>query len=282
MARRPRNKRVDDGGRMVLTDRDRSIVLAVHENRFLRRDQIERLFFTTTSACNARLVKLYQHRFLDRLFLPVDIGSSQAVYALDRFGAGIVAQTRNVPASAIGWRRKHNRVEFFFLEHTVAVSELNVALQLALRERCDAGLIAWRREAYLKRERVQDPEDCEARLWVAPDAFFGISAPQGRCFFFVEVDMGTETLERVRRKLVAYREYWKSGAYLERYGCKSFRVLIIAQGPDRLANLILMAADLGARNMFLFALAQSVSSNVLGPIWLRPNCLDPVTLLDQP
>jgi len=63
---------------LVLTERDRAIILSVYENRFLRRDQIQRLFFSKSSlpACNMRLKKLYDHRFLDRLYKPVAVGSS--------------------------------------------------------------------------------------------------------------------------------------------------------------------------------------------------------------
>lgn len=131
MTRTPRNRRIPGIGRIIITPRDREIILAVYENRFLRRDQIERLFFSTTSACNQRLMPLYQHRFLDRLFLPVDIGSSQAAYGIDRLGAEVVARHLAVNPGQIQWRKKHNRVEFFFLEHVLAVAEINVLLQVS-------------------------------------------------------------------------------------------------------------------------------------------------------
>ncbi len=280
MTRRPRHRRDVSYPRMVLTERDRQIILAVHENRFLKRGQIERLFFATTSAANQRLAKLFHHGFLDRLYLPVEIGSAQAVYALDKKGADFVAGEQQVPVGRISWRRKHNRVEFFFLEHTVGVAEVNVALQLATRGRDDVELILWKREAFLPKDRVRDPDDWEEKLPVAPDAFFGIHGPQGRSFFFVEVDMGTENLERVRSKLVAYQEYWRSGTYQERYGVGHFRVLTITTGPQRLANLIDVAAGAGAKNMFLFSTAEAVSRDVLGPIWRKPNTVDPITILD--
>lgn len=265
---------------MVLTERDREIIRAVHENRFLRRDQIERLYFSTTAAANARLVALYQHRFLDRLYLPVELGSSQAVYALDREGAALIAREEQLHLSQVTWRRKHNRVEFFFLEHTVAVAELHVAFEVAIRERDDVALSQWKREAFLTREKLADPEDDDRKLIVAPDAFLGLSLPHGKAYFFVEVDLGTETIERFRRKIIAYQEYWRSGRYRERYGHANFRVLTVSEGPDRLAHLIKLAGDVGARNMFLFALEREVSSRVLGPIWFKPNTLDPTSLTD--
>lgn len=264
---------------MVLTERDREIIKAVHENRFLRRDQIERLFFSTTAAANARLLMLYQHRFLDRLYLPVELGSSQAVYALDREGAALIAHEEHLHLSQVRWKRKHNRIEFFFLEHTVAVAELHVALELSARGRDDVALTEWRREGFLTREKLSDPEDDERHLIVAPDAFFSLAVPGGSIYFFVEVDLGTETLERFRRKVRAYQEYYRGGRYTQRYDHRYFRVLTIGEGATRLANLIEVAREEGAGKMFLFGLASHVSASALGPVWFHPGSLSPNSLL---
>lgn len=87
MQKIPRNRQTVGVPRILLQKRDKEIILAVYENRFLKRDQIERLFFagSTRSACNQRLAKLYQHKFLDRIFLPIaGLVSSQATYALGK------------------------------------------------------------------------------------------------------------------------------------------------------------------------------------------------------
>jgi hypothetical protein len=280
MTRTPRNKRVKGYPRMVLTERDREIIRAVHANRFLRRDQVERLFFATTAAANARLLSLFQHHFLDRLYLPVAVGSSQAVYALDREGARLVAHDEHLHLAQVTWKRKHNRVEFFFLEHTVAVAELHVALEVATRSRDDVALIEWKRESFLVREKLRDPEDDERGLIVAPDAFFSLAVPGGSMYFFVEVDLGTETLERFRRKVRAYQEYHRSGRYTDSYDHRYFRVLTIGESAGRLANLIEVASEEGAGKMFLFGLAAHVSTSVFGPVWFYPGSLSPTSLLD--
>lgn len=280
MTRTPRNKRVKGYTRMVLTERDREIIRAVHENRFLRRDQIERLFFSTTAAANARLLLLFQHHFLDRLYLPVAVGSSQAVYALDREGARLIAHGEHLHLSQVTWKRKHNRVEFFFLEHTVAVSELHVALEVASRARDDVMVAEWKREGFLTREKLRDPEDDERRLFVSPDAFFALAVPGGSMYFFVEVDLGTETLERFRRKIRAYQEYYRTGRYEERHDHHSFRVLTVGESAGRLANLIEVAHEEGAGKMFLFGMASQISAAAFGPVWFHPGSLDPSSLLD--
>lgn len=280
--RLPRYKRTKDFQRMVLQARDIGIILAVYENRFLRRDQIERLFFKTTPTCNQRLQKLYQHKFLDRIIQPVDFGSSQAVYALDSVGAEVVAAKIGASKNQINWTRRHNQIEHLFMNHTLAVSELNVALQQAfrLREEKDVKLLFWKREGFLPREKVQDPENPERRLSVIPDAFFGLETERGKLFFFVEVDMGTETLDRFRTKIVAYREYWKTGAFSNRYTYRNFRVLTVTNGIQRLNNLIGVADKTGAKNMFLFTIDKLASSDIIGTSWYKPQSLDPVSILD--
>lgn len=277
----PRNNRTPGMPRILVQRRDKEIMLAVHENRFLKRDQIERLFFaqSSTSACNQRLASLYQHKFLDRLSLPVDVGSSQAVYALDKLGAEVVASHLSISPREVNWKRKHNKVEYFFLEHTVGVSEVNVQLQLALRERWDVKLLFWKREAFLPKDRVPDPEDYEGTLPVTPDALFGLERRQGRSFYFVEIDMGTETLDRFKRKVHAYQQYWKRGLYNERYNYSNFRVLTVTTGAERLNNLLEVAGDAGARNMFLFTVEELAKRDILGPIWFKPTTLKRISIL---
>lgn len=280
MERTPRNKRILGMPRVIIQRRDKEIILAVYENRFLRRDQIERLFFTTTSGCNQRLIKLYQHKFLDRLFLPINIGSSQAVYALDKLGAEVVASHLEVHKNQINWRRKHNKVEYFFLDHTIGVSEVNVSLQLVLKEKPEVGLLFWKREAFLPKDKVWDPYNMENSLPVRPDAFFGLQLKEGKSYFFVEVDMATETLDRYKRKLIAYQQYWSSGQYQKRYRYKNFRVLTVTTGPERMTNLLKVAESLGAKNMFLFTTRELVSKDMLGSIWFKPTTLNPISILD--
>jgi hypothetical protein len=265
---------------MVLQARDIDIILAVYENRFLRRDQIERLYFNKTSACNQRLQKLYQHKFLYRLYQPVDFGSSKAIYALDSVGAEVTAAKLGVGKRGICWTRRHNKVEGLFMEHTLAVSEIHVSLICALRNYEDITLMFWKREGFLPRERVHNPEDCEKKLSLIPDAFFGIQTDKGKLLFFVEADMGTETLDRFKTKIIAYREYWKSGQFKDRYTYRNFRVLTVTKGVQRLNNLVQIAENTGAKNMFLFTVSELASSDILGTSWYRPTNSDSISILD--
>jgi len=268
---------------IALTQRDKAIILFVYENRFLRRDQIQRLFFRDTSlpACNMRLKKLYEHRFLDRLFKPVAVGSSQAVYALDKRGAQLVASMLELPLSSVNWSRDHNRVEFLFMEHTLAVSEFNVALTIGLAKRPNLKNIFYKRGDKSLITRLPDPEGKKKYLIVSPDAFLGIEDFGGKSYFFLEADMGTETLSRFGDKIIAYKHFWKSGKYTEVYGFKNFRVLTIAESDRRLDNLIDATRKAGGKNMFLFTTFTEINRQTpLDRIWLSPISTLPINLLE--
>ncbi len=253
---------------MALTLRDKAIILSVYQNRLMRRDQIQRLFFPDASlpACNMRLRKLYEHRFLDRLLKPVVVGSAQAVYALDKHGADVVATTAMIDRHRVNWKRDHNRVEFLFMDHTLAVTEFKVNLDLALRERDDVDLAFYQRENKSLQTRVPDPGGKKKYLVVAPDAFFGLRTVDGNSYFFLEVDMGTEALRRFAEKVAAYKQYWKFGKYTKAHSFNHFRVLTVAESERRLVNLIDSTAKAGGKNMFLFATFAEVEKSILGPV----------------
>ncbi|MHB9053611.1 MAG: replication-relaxation family protein [Thermoleophilia bacterium] len=274
-----RNNRI---AAMQLTARDVTIILSVYENRFLKRDQIQRLHFADASvfACNRRLKKLYEHSFLDKLIKPVAVGSHQIVYALDRRGADVVASALEVDRHKIRWNRANNRVEFLFLEHTLGVSEIRVCLDLALAGRREE-LLFYQRGDKSHLRRISMTGAKKKYFVVAPDAFFGIQSGRGKHIFFLEVDMGTETLSRFTEKIVAYKRYWKSGQYKEEYGYNHFRVLTVAESERRLANLIQATGKAGGRQMFLFTTFSAIQSgSPLGSVWLSPFIDSPTSLLE--
>jgi hypothetical protein len=134
--------------RMRLTERDTQVVLAVHEYRTLRREQIEKLFFPSRNTANERLQRLYQHGFLDRRWSPVEFGqgTSQAIYLLAEKGADLVAQQLGIDRGAVAWQASHNEVGSLFLEHTLMVNDVRIAVTQA------AAKVGYTVETWLKEE----------------------------------------------------------------------------------------------------------------------------------
>jgi len=267
---------------MVLTARDVSIILSVYENRFLRRDQIQRLHFTGASlqAASARLKKLSNHKFLDKLQRAVAGGASQAVYALDKRGADVVAAALEIDRRKIRWNRANNRVEWLFMDHTLGISEFKVCLDVALAGRPEELLFYQRGEkSHLRRISMTGAR--KKYFVVAPDAFLGIQTGRGKCIFFLEVDLGTETLSRFAEKVKAYKRYWKSRQYTEEYGFNNFRVLTVCESDRRLSNLRQATGKVGGQRMFLFTTFQKVQQlSPLGNVWLSPVSDLPTSLLE--
>ncbi|MHB8181304.1 MAG: replication-relaxation family protein [Acidithiobacillus ferrivorans] len=267
---------------MALTARDVSIILSVYENRFLRRDQIQRLYFANTSliACNVRLKKLHENRFLDRLQRPATSVVAQAVYALDRRGAGVVSATLEIDRHKVKWNTANNNVEWLFMNHTLGISEFKVCLDLALAKRPEE-IFFYQRGDRSHLRRISMTGTKKKYFVVAPDAFFGIQSGRGKHIFFLEVDMGTETLSRFAEKVTAYKRYWKSHQYAEEYGFNHFRVLTVAESDRRLVNLIKATGKAGGRQMFLFTTFEAIhASNPLGSIWLSPFMDSPTSMLE--
>ncbi|MFA6001450.1 MAG: replication-relaxation family protein [Thermoleophilia bacterium] len=274
-----RNNRISP---MSLTARDVSIILSVYGNRFLKRDQIQRLHFSnaSVSACNMRLKKLEEHHFLDRLVKPVAVGSAQAAYALDKRGADVVATALEIDRRKVRWNRANNRVEFLFLEHTLGVSEIRVCLDTALAGRREE-LLFYQRGDRSHLRRISMTGGKKKYFVVAPDAFFGIQTGRGKCIFFLEVDLGTETLSRFAEKVTAYKRYWKSRQYTEEYGFNNFRVLTVCESDRRLDNLRQATGKVGGRQMFLFTTFSKIQNDSpLGSIWLSPFIDLPTSLLE--
>ena len=267
---------------MRLTERDVSIILSVYENRFLRRDQIQRLYFPNASliACNMRLKKLSEHNFLDRLQRPATSVMAQAVYALDRRGAEVVAYTLQIDRHKVKWSRAQNNVEWLFMDHTLGISEFKVCLDIALARRPEE-ILFYQRGDKSHLRRISMTRAKKKYFVVAPDAFFGIQSGRGKHVFFLEVDMGTETLSRFAEKVVAYKRYWKSHQYTEEYGFNHFRVLTVAESERRMLNLRQATGKAGGQRMFLFATFQAIQEkNPLARVWLSPISDLPTSLLD--
>lgn len=266
---------------MVLTKRDKEIVKAVYTYRLLTRTQVETLLFppdggqdhaTKTSVCQKRLKLLYQHEFLDRIHLPVvpNQGSRPIVYCLAERGAQLVANDLGVDRAAVNWRAKDNEVVFFFLEHTLRINDVRIALSLAA-QRHNWTMARWLTERELKslQERVRDPEQPERSLPIAPDAYFTLEQDDKRASFFLEVDQATEANKRFKAKVRAYLAYVASGRYQERYQTRSLRVLTVTTGEKRLANLVATTKEARGGDLFWFTTFNVATPEqiLVEPIW---------------
>ena len=268
--RRRAHERVKTLYRMEEGANDRRIVQLVYDYRLLSQRQLERLLRRSKPTVQRLLRRLYDHRYVERVFLPLaTFGSSPALYVLDKQGIDLLRRMGVEDFTGV----PDKTVSPMYIEHTLAINEFRIAVAQA----CEAHgwqLTRWLTENELKadydRVRIRARK---TRTALIPDSFFTLVVPEkGTTHFFLELDRGSEELKRFRDKVEAYVAYYKSGMYAQRYGAQGFRVLTVVDGvgEGRLKNLVddtARVAGIGRR--FWFAhLADATSGTVLTePIW---------------
>jgi hypothetical protein len=182
-----------------LTRRDRQIALDCFEHRVLTTRQLERLHFSGPRVGRRRLLALYQLRVLDRFrpCIPHGEGSAPYHWVLDEGGAHLIAAMRGIDRKQL--RFSHAAAvalaESSKLTHQLEVNELFTRLA---RDAARAGgsLSEWYGER----------TTCQLLGGRAIPDGYGVLRVPGRepVHLLVELDRGTEPLERLAAKAAAY------------------------------------------------------------------------------
>jgi len=180
-----------------VTERDLELLKVIHQHRILRRDQIQRLYprFPSTDFLNKRLKMLYDKHIIDRVYPPVGIGkgSSKQHVCLDRAGVILLGlDSYNKPISY----HKGQKILPLGWEHRVALNEY----ECRIREFCRS---IGARVVYYKTEKPYAYNDTR----IIPDITCVISHMNKGYSFFIEVDLGTEDLPYLKKKIDSYMSY---------------------------------------------------------------------------
>lgn len=246
--RSPRFKRTSSAPPLQLTDRDRQIIDHVFRHRFLRSTQIVNLAGGSRQQVLRRLHQLFHHGYLDRPRAQVDYyrnGSKPMVYGVGHRGAKHLEQSLAIPHRKVDWSAKNRNATRFFLEHTLAVAEVMVAMELACREHGDIELIHHNEELVKWNVQIRRGGNGHS-IGVIPDRVFGLrhkGKPTDVVWYFLEADRATMPVERqslkqtsFARKLLAYHETWRQGVLKKEF--PRFRVLNVTTTPARVRNLV--------------------------------------------
>jgi len=216
----------------TITTRDIGLLKLLYENkrRLLRRDQIERLYpvFESTKVLNRRLKFLFQKHVIDRIYPPVGLnqGSSQQHICLDR--AGIILLEIDNYNKPIIYDEFHTRRLPLGWEHKVLINEYECVLK-----NIDGQLIKY---------IVEDPIPYNDTKLI-PDIACVIRHDTKGYNLFLEIDLGTEDIPRVKEKLDNYKhlylsEAWKSHPICSIFKTKVFpKVLFFTKGVRRIKTL---------------------------------------------
>lgn len=284
--RNRRNERPENPRPMKETERDKEIVKLVYAYRILSQGQLARLLNKSRSTVQQSLVRLYHHRYLERVFKPIAyMGSSPTLYILDKRGIELMQRLGIEDFTGLPDKDISN----MFLEHTQAINEFRIAMAQAC-QRLDFKILEWKTENEIKADydkvNIKTQRGKTQAVPVIPDSYFVIELPGERVsHFFLELDRGTMTLERFKTKIAGYVNYYKQGAYEKRFEAKGFRVLtaVDTPGEGRLNNLISQTATIpGIGRRFWFAHLSSIAPETVLtiPIWTIAGSTQPEPLFE--
>jgi DNA-binding Lrp family transcriptional regulator len=298
--RLPRFKRATAVSPLQLTERDREIIRLIHQHRFLRSSHIKSLMNSSPQQILRRLQLLYHHRYLERPRAQIDYyrqgGSRAIVYGLGSKGSALLKRSFRLPGHALDWGGKNRVAGRQFLEHTLLVSDVMVAMELACRNKGEMRLLSGdsiplpnqtrqKRQPFQWRVNVSS----RGRIGLIPDRVFALEWGDHRAYFFLEADRGTMPIIRenisqssFHRKLLAYEATWTQNLHRTRFGFNRFRVLTVTAGVNRAQHLAEAAGRLEkGRGLFLFADAHSLLTKTpFSPIWKTAFSKEQTSLLN--
>ncbi|MCA1841260.1 MAG: replication-relaxation family protein [Actinomycetota bacterium] len=187
--------------------RDTKICLALYNHRVLTTHHIKELFFENDRVCRRRLERL-RELGLVKPFRPRKAqGSYPNHHVLGDLGVYVVAAELGTDVKALGLRKdRMTKIAFSpKLQHQLSVNSFFTKLAWECRHGSGIRLTSWRSELQLAKGWWEGYSiaDGEAKLWSA----------YGKTSFLLELDMGTESPQRIDRKLFDYGHFLEFGAY---------------------------------------------------------------------
>lgn len=280
---------------LLVTARDRAIINAVFEYRFLRMDQIITLVGGTPKTLRNRMTELFHAGYVDRLRTQQP---GINAYALGQQGVEFV-DADDEDYARLDWRRKNTKASWHFIEHTLAIADFRIELQKAMRSRPDirmidgSALIAAIRQTVpakattnplVLRETITlhifEPRLGEARpktelVGTVPDYAFLFVLPDGKQrAFMIELDRSTMpvahrgfTQSSVEKKLRVYAAAARAEASSARWGLDTFRVIFVTDKPARSSRIAELARTVHPELFWTAELDGITATSMLQPMW---------------
>ncbi|MFI5746563.1 replication-relaxation family protein [Streptomyces sp. NPDC051644] len=238
--------------RRRLSERDVSLLGALHRVRLLNLRQVQRLLVVDGSpAARTRRTQLWMARLtklgvvvrFSRTIGGIRAGSSGYIYGLSGLGQSVL----DVRGPAGGRRRRVWETKPYFQDHMLAVAELYVQTVEQHREggadllAFDAEPSAWRHFTGTGGELVL----------VKPDAYVRLGTSALERSAFIEVDMTTEGLPTIQKKNARYVDYWQSGVEQQRHGVFP-KVVWLVQNERRQEHITDLVKKLATEVQALF------------------------------
>jgi hypothetical protein len=240
--------------RILLTNRDRTLLGLLAEAKLLDREQIQQLLdFGSVTRANDRLSRLHTAGLLYRYFVGTIAGGRKALYAISPRGAATIGRE-------MVWKLHRPQSELLvgqvFVDHQLAVNWCWISLKSD--------------PASNPIRFVRFNEPISPALPLTPDGYAELASAGGTQPVFLEVDLTTETSRVWNRKVEFYLKLATSGEFQRIFRQERFKVAIVCTSERRMVSLRRVVRK-HTTKLFYFSLLETIKRDGFrSPHWLRP------------
>lgn len=247
-------------------DISQSVAVLLHNWRFLRQDQIVALLELNHDV-QTILDNLVAADIVRRFNNPLSASPTESIYALGKRGAALAASTLGSDRAHLLRSAQRSAVKPLFLDHLLHINDIRLAFHLSASGQPGHNLAVWLDDRQVA-DRLPDAGQPGGWLPVRPDGYLVYQTPARQLHAFVESDLGTVTNKRWAVRVQAYVGYRLCGAFRQRYGISSFRVLMVTTTARRLNNLLRTTEKAGGKSLFWFTTWTDLAAySPLSAIW---------------
>ena len=280
MRAKPNKRRLSR--KVILTERDIELFGALWSFGVLTRNQIQQYFdWKCVSDINRRLRKLFDAGYLDRRFLARQFGTTPAVYVLGNESTTIVAKEKKLDLSLVNRRRyRFRNLSDNLLPHELLISEFGCLLENVFRRYAGSELHDWKNDEEIAGICNTIEEVADRAL--KPDAYGVYHLNKTLFNFFLEADLGTEPLSRIKYKVELYRSFKTSGLFERNFGRQAFRLIFITTSGIRARNISQAIPATDDLKIFIGNIDAVRSDPIFAPVWMIPGKSRAIPLNDSP
>jgi hypothetical protein len=283
MTARERRKffeRPDKPRPLRITPRDIAILQNIVRFRLASAAQLAKLDGGSAQNVSRCLLALFENGLVDRPAAQTASrllyeGSRPTIYGLTRKGARLLRENGlDVDRRLLDGIDKERGAGWRFIEHTIAITEFLVELELAAGARNDLRILEPaeilegaknRRKRGVKIEASIKLDGMAKKSVVVPDAVFGLRFnEEEESYFMLELDRGEMPVERQKnvnqthfaKKMLTYYEANRQQRHLRDLGLEAFRVATVTTTPERVERMLTAVRSITegrGSSLFLFA-----------------------------
>lgn len=285
----------------VFQERDLELLSILNQLKFLKTDQVKRLFFNECKSLQAprkRLRILTRNGYIQKIRPLVKKdrkgnirGSVQDAFTLTQ--KGIDALTAYHEDKGEEFKPKNftrsSKIANMFLNHSLDISDFCVNLMLVLKDHqklyLDKLIIDSEIKSHMMREktrnryRLYDEVEYQGEtIEIYPDIMFILQGKEQyksvRFLYFVEIDRGTENLQKIRNKVIGYNFYKtdpKKFNKYKKYGVNTFNKVLFSAISEKRSLSIRKTLNFleGREFVWVSDFNKTIEDNILNEkIWL--------------